>query len=152
MLGVTTEEQAERRERVALLWARGVSQASIARQLRCDRQTVARDVAALGQERADIPGERRHLLASARAIHEESWRTYIEVGRMDAPEQYKLALRLGALGKLLAAEQHRLAVLSAMDEARTERAPTAIDALLAGIDAPALPAPSRRPRAALVRK
>ncbi len=129
MARATTVEAARRRREVDELCCRGFDAWAISKALHCDYRTVERDLVALAasrRERVDVEGERLRLLEGARLVESTGWKLYTGAGSSDA-------IRLGALGKVLAAQQQLAAVLRDVASADVEARLAAIEADLAAL-------------------
>lgn len=103
-----------RRQDVEALELRGVSPTAIARTLHADRRTVRRDLVWLAAERAqrtDVAAARLRLLEAARVVETTAWDLYGKLPRDDSSG------RLGALGKVLAAQAQQATLLGAIESA-----------------------------------
>jgi hypothetical protein len=104
------------RHRVAMLDLRGASPSAIASQLGADFRTVRRDLSLIAKERAhatDLDGERHRLLATARTVEVKAWNVYETATDTNG--------RLGALAKVLAAQQRAADVVAALATLDLER-------------------------------
>jgi hypothetical protein len=110
----TIDATLERRRLVESLHVRGAAPLAIAKELAADPRTVARDIRWLAAQWATetaVGAERHRLLASARRVEVESWTLYQKLGLDDASN------KLGALGKVLAAQAQQTALLGAIETA-----------------------------------
>lgn len=102
MARATAAAAAARRGKVAELELRGVSAHGIARALGSDPRTIKRDLRALAAERArdtSLTAERHRLLAAAKLVEQQAWQLHHALSVADA------AGKLGALGKVLGAQE-----------------------------------------------
>ena len=135
MARVTTDHQLTRRARVAELELRGSSAPVIAREVGCDVRTVRADFLALAQERAqdaNLAGERHRLLDAAKLVEHESWALFHALSGADSNG------KLGALGKVLAAQAQGAKVVGDLAAADLERRLADLEQRLAVTDAGAI--------------
>lgn len=129
MARATIDAQTARRSQVAELELRGASVAGIAKALKADPRTIARDLEALAQERAanvSLDGERHRLLAAAREVEREAWALYEDLPAKDVNG------RLGALSKTLAAQAQGRDLVADLANVEMERRVAALESALAG--------------------
>lgn len=114
----TAHETAARRERVEELALQGAGVRVIARVLKSDPRTIAADIAELSRawaESADLASERHRLLKAAKVAEYGAWTLFESLPNGDANG------KLGALGKVLAAQAQGAKVVTDLASADLER-------------------------------
>ncbi len=125
MARTTAAQTQERRRRVDALQCRGLSAWAIAQELKAHLTTIRADLAALAAEREhgiSVAGERARLLEAAREVERAAWTLHGELPADDANG------RIGALGKVLAAQAQSRGMLGDIAESDIERRLAALKA------------------------